>query len=194
MPYTEDNSPIPPDAGQTNNSAANFPAPNHGHAIALAVTLATVAVLLIVIITYFTIRMRRAKSDLEQGRGSNINTSALRNSILDPRHPASHITPYSMREPYRSKMRIALRRQDGAWDFADPESPFTPSGVADPVPSPVSPSTSMRSTVRIHVTEERQKRNRGRDTGTRNVRELEPPPPAYRPEDHPDEGITDGKH
>jgi len=193
MPYTQDDPPTPPSTVQPNNSTTNFPPPNHGHTVALAVTLAIVVVLLLAILTYFTIRMRRPKADPDQSRESNINTSMLRNSILDPRHPASHITPYSMREPYRSKMRIALRRQDGAWDFADPESPFTPTGVADPVPSPVTPSTSMRSTIRVQFAPEHPKRSR-RDVGSRNVRELEPPPPAYRPEDHSDEGFIDGKN
>lgn len=89
---------------------------------------------------------------------------------------------------------MALRRQDGAWDFADPESPFTPDGIEDPVPSPISPSKSMRSTVNVQVAEERLKRNRVGEAGSGNVGELEPPPPAYRPEDHLEEGYTDRKH
>jgi hypothetical protein len=87
MPSQDD-----PTATQT-----NFPTPTSGHAVALAVTLSLVGVLLLVGITFFTVRMRRARSEEEQQmrEGVNVNNSPRRSTVLDPRHPASHITPFS---------------------------------------------------------------------------------------------------
>lgn len=89
--------------------------------------------------------------------------------------------PRSLANKPGSKMRIARRREDGAWDFEDPEAPFTPNGVNDPAPSPLSPSPSMRSTTNGKAAEALAERDRRRDTSSSGVSAVEPPPPAYNP-------------
>jgi hypothetical protein len=93
MSDSQDDSPISvPTATPT-----TFPTPQSGHVVALAVTLSLVGVLLIAGITFFTVRMRRARSEQEQQmrEEENGNSSPRRSTVLDPRHPASHITPFS---------------------------------------------------------------------------------------------------
>jgi hypothetical protein len=92
MGYSQDNAPTP-SQGDPSTTPSDFPVPKNGHAAALAVTLSLVGVLLIVGITFFTVRMRRARS-VQQEMERSVNNSPRKSMILDPRHPASHITPY----------------------------------------------------------------------------------------------------
>ena len=88
-------------------------------------------------------------------------------------------------------MRIARRRQDGAWVFEDPQSPFTPEGIADPSPSPLSSATSTpRFAGHSKFAEAQAERDRRRDTSGSGVSALGPPPPAYHPSDTSDGGYT----
>jgi len=199
MPYTQDNSPSTSGQDQPANSTTIFPTPKHGHIVALVVTLALVAILMVAVIAYFSTRMRRANSQQDPSRQTNTTRDS---AVFDIRHPASHITPFSMCQPDSAPtrfntMRIAVRRHDGAWDFADPEAPFTPTGVTDPLlspVSPVSPSISVRSTIKEKIAEARADRSRRRETTNSHTSGLEPPPPAYRPEDHSNEGYPNGKN
>ena len=76
-------------------------------------------------------------------------------------------------------MRIALRRPDGAWHFADSRTPFTPTGVSeiDVVPSPISTIASRGfpplAAPRLPSTKE-QEASYSNYNHTHN-----PPPPAY---------------
>jgi len=187
MSDSQDDTPI----SEPTATPTNFPSPQRGHAVALAVTLSLVGVLLIAGITFFTVRMRRARSEQEQqGRDEeNGNSSPRRSTVLDTRHPASHITPFSNHQP-GTNMRIARRRVDGAWDFEDPESPFEPQGIADPSPHPLSASLSQRSTIRSNKTASNTECDHRRETDSSGVSRFEPPPPAYHSEVHSDEGYT----
>lgn len=82
-------------------------------------------------------------------------------------------------------MRIATRRADGAWQFSNSRTPFTPSGVSDLDISPSSPSTSFRSP--HPLTKEQESKlaamERERHKGDDDY-DMEPgpdvvPPPAY---------------
>lgn len=59
-------------------------------------------------------------------------------------------------------MRLAIRRPDGAWDFTDPSQPFTPTGVSDICPSPMSSTATLISS---------SKRRRGSTTTRSTVQE-----------------------
>lgn len=80
-------------------------------------------------------------------------------------------------------MRIALRRPDGAWHFADSRTPFMPTGVndIDVLPSPTSSSASLLSlNVKIPSNKEREAMAardlyKGHDPESVAI----PPPPAY---------------
>lgn len=72
--------------------------PASGHKVALGVTLAVVGVLLVIAATFFTVRMRRAKAeqDVELSKDEKLVPLPARtkSTILDPRHPATRITPF----------------------------------------------------------------------------------------------------
>jgi len=182
MSFSQDNSPAEP--SQENSTPTNFPAPRSGHVVALGVTLSLVGVLLIAGITFFTVRMRRARLVQANHRREEDNASR-KSAVLDPRHPASHITPFS-----GGSMRIAHRRLDGAWDFEEPTTSFEPQGVADPAPQPTGAS-SRRSTIKSTFEEGTSKWDHRRNT---NNSGLDPPPPAYHSSDHQsDEGYINQK-
>lgn len=180
-----------------------------GHAVALGVTLGVVGSLLVVGISYFIIRMRRAKS--KQGGQSaeekHLYSVGRKSTLLDTRHPATHITPFSseytafmlgIRERNRipvdhtpgANMRVARRRQDGAWDFEEPQTPITPGSVSDVCPSPISPTASPGLTGDSKFEEAQAERELRRDTSGSNISAMGPPPPAYHPDDYPNAGCT----
>jgi hypothetical protein len=208
MDYTPDNAPAVPSSDTPATMPTAFPAPKHGHAVALAVTLSLVGVLLVIGITLFIMRMRRARLGQEQQGTDEHDASFLtrKSTILDPRHPASHINPFNsellifcglplkfhVSDPVDHKpgtMRIARRRVDGAWDFEDPEAPFHPHGVGDPSPVPPGPLSSKPSTIKSKVTQSKAERDRRRDTNS-SLCGLEAPPPAYHREHQSDDGYA----
>lgn len=97
-------------------------------------------------------------------------------------------------------MRIAFRRPDGAWHFADSRTPFTPEGVndIDVLPSLPSASTSVDSfNFKIPSNKEREVKaarnlskrydsDYGFSTKTTTV-----PPPAYQCESYSDHSDGD---
>lgn len=128
--------------------------------------LGTLAFILLVGIVLITLRVRRrAKDDGEKAVGPFQGTA-----VLDKSHPAARIVPFGTpgaeghyfrkfpsflmqqisnrciigHAPGKS-MRLAIRRPDGAWDFTDPSEPFTPTGVSDVQPSPMSSTTNLVS-------------------------------------------------
>jgi len=88
-------------------------------------------------------------------------------------------------------MRIAFRRPDGAWHFADSRTPFTPLGVNDieVLPSPTSSSASLfYFNAKIPSNKEREAKT-ARDLYKGHNPEFDfeissivPPPPAYHRE------------
>lgn len=77
-------------------------------------------------------------------------------------------------------MRIATRRPDGAWQFSDPQAPFTPTGVSeiDVLPSPSSSTASMLPP-RSHRKEREAAREARKEYDRDYDLDLNPPPPAY---------------
>ncbi|KAL0955553.1 hypothetical protein HGRIS_001792 [Hohenbuehelia grisea] len=126
--------------------------------VILGATLGVIGALLIALIIFLTARFRVGKTaddyDVEptktadQGPGPGAWARAARKSMrirtITPPSPAtSRITPFGSpvgeRPPPRhafthrpgENMRIARRRSDGAWQFSDTRSPFSPSGVSE---------------------------------------------------------------
>jgi hypothetical protein len=180
MSLTPNSGSVPP----PDPSSSSYPVPASGHKVALGVTLAVVGVLLIAATTYFTVRMRRAKPDQDMELSEDEKRVQLpvrtKSTIIDPRPPSSL---FDIHEP-GTNMRIARRRQDGAWEFEDPEGSFTLEGVDDPSPSPLSPTASVLSQSKVsRYLEAKSERDDKRDTSPSAVSYLEPPPPAYYPDD-----------
>jgi len=68
-------------------------------------------------------------------------TGPYQGTVIQPDHPAAEIAPFGNPQSGATgprfkhipgeDMRIAVRRPDGAWHFADSQTPFEPSGVKD---------------------------------------------------------------
>lgn len=83
-------------------------------------------------------------------------------------------------------MRIAFRRPDGAWHFADSRTPFTPAGVheIDVLPSNTTSSTSLSSSFHLKIPSNKERESiAARDLYKGCDPELgflhEPTPPTY---------------
>ncbi|KAG5644310.1 hypothetical protein DXG03_008728 [Asterophora parasitica] len=123
-------------------------------------------------------RRRLSKGSKEHGSESFISPGTR----LDRSHPAARITPFGhpggetprFNHTPGSDMRIATRRADGAWDFADPRGPFTPTGVGelDVCPSPSSSTGMLPPRIRTNLKDQEFK-------VSRYDVEINPPPPAY---------------
>lgn len=110
----------------------------------VGIILGVVAVLVIGGIVCVTMRSKRRQLNTE-------DLGPFHGTVIDRDHPAAKIMPFgsASRESPRyhnnpgSDMRIAIRRPDGGWDFADSGAPFTPQGVSELDVTP-SPSSSRR--------------------------------------------------
>ncbi|KAJ7727362.1 hypothetical protein B0H16DRAFT_257242 [Mycena metata] len=96
------------------------------------IIIAIVAVLLLVSLMLFVLRFRRQTKKKFNGKEVQAGETVSRT------HPAAlMITPAEGKGTPRfvhtpgTNMRIASRRSDGAWEFADPRAPFTPAIIAD---------------------------------------------------------------
>lgn len=153
----------------------------------VGVVLGVAAALLIAGVIYTTLRMKRRRSTTTNVDGSESFVSPPLGTSVDHYHPAARITPFGspggetprFKHTPGADMRIAMRRPDGAWHFADPRSPFTPSGVSeiDVLPSPSS-STGMLPP-RVRMKEHEAKASRDLRYGYDYDIDLNPPPPAY---------------
>lgn len=137
-------------SSSASSSASTSPASSHDpRFIAVGVVLGIFGLILLVVILVFTLRVR--KRQIKAGeKSAGPYHGAM---VLDKSHPATKIRPFgtpvteghSFRHIPGQDMRIAIRRPDGAWDFADPSEPFTPYGVSDVCPSPTSATSLITS-------------------------------------------------
>jgi len=203
---TQENGPAKTRSASTTPTTFPSPTSSGGHAVALGVTLGLVGMLIAGAITYFVVRMRRLRAEehhTQGGEEKHLRSAGRKSTVLDTRHPASRVTPFSNHTP-GANMRIARRRQDGAWVFEEPSSPnspFTPEGISDPNPIHPAPSTAPSSTTSSPrwpgqpgyskfaeaqaETDARRERDARRDTARSSVT-IGPPPPAYYPDDSSD--------
>ncbi|KIK05834.1 hypothetical protein K443DRAFT_674880 [Laccaria amethystina LaAM-08-1] len=137
------------------SSKPNDASPKNDSRTLITITILSIAAFLLIgYIVYLTLRLKRRQlaESTEAGGGGH---GPYHGAPADGSHIASRISPFAsestspggvvprfQRTP-GSDMRIAIRRPDGAWHFADSRTPFTPSGVSDidVIPSPSS-STS----------------------------------------------------
>lgn len=180
MSSTYYNVPSSSSTSASSSSGQDTP-PNDGRMTIVGVVLGIVGCLLIAGVVYATLRVKRKRSapgDPDSFISSSTGTK------LDRTHPAARITPFGAPggETPRFKhtpglgMRVAVRRPDGAWDFTDPQRPFTPSGLTeiDAVPSP---SSSVKPFL-LNGRSKEQEYMFSRDAYERDY-DLNPPPPAY---------------
>ncbi|CAA7260347.1 unnamed protein product [Cyclocybe aegerita] len=158
------------------------------------VILAIVATFLIAFIIWLTLRVKRRQSNGE-------SSGPYQGTVMNQDHPASSITPFGAGGPHAGRkapqfthtpgedMRIAVRRPDGAWHFADSRTPFTPTGVQDidVLPSPMSSSVSLLSLLPHQPLSKKAQEARSYGKGYDSdidfeVRRTVPPPPAYHRE------------
>lgn len=83
-------------------------------------------------------------------------------------------------------MRIAVRRPDGAWQFTDPSTPFTPVGVSDLEAAPVSAASSQffpfssRYAAPSKEKEVEDAKKASKEDPFNDYDSIVPPPPAYQ--------------
>ncbi|KAJ7166413.1 hypothetical protein C8R43DRAFT_194543 [Mycena crocata] len=118
---------------------------------AIPIAITAIAILLLSSIMLLTFHFRRQNK-------KNIDSVAVRKGrevqegeVVSRTHPAAlMITPAEGKGTPRfvhtpgTNMRIATRRSDGAWEFADPRAPFMPAIIADATddPRPLSRNSS----------------------------------------------------
>jgi len=165
-------SPTPPPSGSSGN-----------HTV-IGVVLGIVGILVLGVVVFAVLRLRRR-------RPSEHDSKPFTPSVIGLNHPATRITPFGspavetprFRHTPGAEMRIATRRPDGAWQFADPEAPFTPSGVSDLESSPASSHTTLPpASSRTNLLKEKESKSareirKGYDRFDSS--EVELPPPAY---------------
>ncbi|KAJ7037704.1 hypothetical protein C8F04DRAFT_394186 [Mycena alexandri] len=113
--------------------ASSGPSPSpKASAPVVPIIVAVVAVILLVFLMLFVLRFRRQTKKKFNGKEVQPGETVSRT------HPAAlMITPAEGKGTPRfvhtpgTNMRIASRRSDGAWEFADPRAPFTPAIIAD---------------------------------------------------------------
>lgn len=142
----------PASAASASSSAIDSVSAHDPRNTVIGVVLGILALVLLLGVAFITLRVRRRQSggDHERGPFQGI-------AVWDKAHPAARIIPFGTpgteghtyyRHAPGKDMRIAIRRPDGAWDFTDPNEPFTPSGVSDLQPSPASSRTTFFSTIK----------------------------------------------
>lgn len=161
----------------TPSQSATESSQNDTRVSTVGILLTVVGVLLIAGVVFMTLHMKRRRCP-NNVNGANSFTSPPLGRVLESSHPAARISPFGSPGPRfqhtpGSEMRIALRRPDGAWEFADPQTPFTSSGISAPE-ALHSPSTaSMLSPKARKKDYETYGYDRDYDF------DLSPPPPAY---------------
>lgn len=161
------------------------------------VILGIIGAFLVAFVLYITLRLKRRQSNGE-------DSGPYQGTVMHSDHPAAQITPFAegngrgaghgpkFHHNPGEDMRIALRRPDGAWHFADSRTPFTPAGVSDidVLPSPMSSSTSLASySSRLPLKSKKSQEARtARDDFELSSPIVAPPPAYHEPcQDHFDE-------
>ncbi|KAG5651305.1 hypothetical protein H0H81_009130 [Sphagnurus paluster] len=179
----------------TPSQSATESSQNDTRVSTVGILLTVVGVLLIAGVVFMTLHMKRRRCP-NNVNGANSFTSPPLGRVLESSHPAARISPFGspgprFRTPAQtlfgnfssvnlllehtpgSEMRIALRRPDGAWEFADPQTPFTSSGISAPEALHSPSIASMLSPKARKKDYETYGYDRDYDF------DLSPPPPAY---------------
>ncbi|KIY61421.1 hypothetical protein CYLTODRAFT_447710 [Cylindrobasidium torrendii FP15055 ss-10] len=155
--------------------------------------MAVLGIVLVGVIMYCTRRFQKKKAAEAEAAGEADKSI----ETLESGHPARRITPFWASTQVNpagdgprfvhvpgADMRIALRRDDGSWQFESPRAGFNPEGVAEAVPSPTTSShTRTASRTSAHMLGS-TKGGFSRKKGFESEYEFEPapdvlPPPAY---------------
>lgn len=144
-----------------------------------------VVIFLAALLAWFLIRRRR-RVQVDVARP--LDHSGGRELTVAPSHPAARVTPFSVNlngEPTGPQfnhqpgqgMRIAHRRDDGGWDFVDPNAPPTPFTAF-----PSSSRSSLTSTLASYSTFGKKEKLKPGELTTRGFVEADAlglAPPAY---------------
>ncbi|KAJ6550663.1 hypothetical protein DFH09DRAFT_1168647 [Mycena vulgaris] len=127
--------------------------PSKTPSLAIPIAIVAIVILLLVSIMLLTFHFRRQnkkKSSAAQRKGREVQAG----ETVSRAHPAAlMITPAEGKGTPRfvhtpgTNMRIATRRADGAWEFADPRAPFTPAIIADAADAVPSRNSSAATSV-----------------------------------------------
>ncbi|KAJ6451644.1 hypothetical protein C8R45DRAFT_946188 [Mycena sanguinolenta] len=120
---------VPPSPSPSSSPKAPTPP-----TLPIAVTVIAVFVLVSVMVLTFHFRKKKISAAAQARKGREVQPGEIVSRV----HPAAlMITPANGEGTPRfvhtagTNMRVATRRPDGAWEFADSRAPFTPSIIAD---------------------------------------------------------------
>ncbi|KAF7357438.1 hypothetical protein MSAN_01339800 [Mycena sanguinolenta] len=119
---------------QPSPSASSSPKASTSPTLPIAVTVIAVLVLVSVMLLTLHFRKKKISAAAQARKGREVRPGEVVSRV----HPAAlMITPANGEGTPRfvhtagTNMRVATRRPDGAWEFADSRAPFTPSIIAD---------------------------------------------------------------
>ncbi|KAJ6602221.1 hypothetical protein B0H10DRAFT_663399 [Mycena sp. CBHHK59/15] len=135
--------PATPSSASPSPSSSSAPSNAPSHAIPVAI--AAIAVLFLVSLMLLALHFRRQNKKKTSAAQTRKGREVHAGETVSRTHPAAlMITPAEGKGTPRfvhtpgTNMRIATRRADGAWEFADPRAPFTPAIIADAADAPPS--------------------------------------------------------
>ncbi|KAJ7766507.1 hypothetical protein DFH07DRAFT_343973 [Mycena maculata] len=124
---------VPSSSPSPSSTPANAPS-----SAVIPITISVIAVVLLVSLMFITLHFRRKNNKSISAAQARKGREAQPGETVSRPHPAAlMITPAEGKGTPRfvhtpgTNMRIATRRPDGAWEFADPRAPFTPAIIAD---------------------------------------------------------------
>ncbi|KIJ11895.1 hypothetical protein PAXINDRAFT_15227 [Paxillus involutus ATCC 200175] len=197
MPFTDAND-LSPEPTAIPSDPPTYSPPTDGNMAAVAVTVGIVGVFMFTLITWLVLRLRRSPS-------SQIGFST---SPPKPVRPVSDISISDRFRPsfapseasskfgfMRKSLRLAHQRDDGSWDFADPdpipgskESPFVSYTMPKQRPPPLSPTTPTSPTWSSYSPRSKRSSTQKDEFSPRTPSTpstpgtfdfIEPPPPVY---------------
>ncbi|KAJ7081588.1 hypothetical protein B0H15DRAFT_803586 [Mycena belliarum] len=144
--------PVPPSSSPSIHSEASAKAPSRALPIAIALVASVLLLVAIMLLSFYLRRRTKQKASAAPARkGREVQPGE---TVSRPHPAALMITPAEGKGTPRfvhtpgTNMRIASRRPDGAWEFADPRAPFAPAIIADDA-RPLSRNSSATSTFEL---------------------------------------------
>ncbi|KAH7883449.1 hypothetical protein F5I97DRAFT_247278 [Phlebopus sp. FC_14] len=180
MPFTDAADTPEPTPTSVPSNPPTYSPPKNGEVAGVAVTVGVVGVIMFALITWLVLRLR-GKPSSSTSEETGFSPSAKRGSSmterLRPSFASASPSEASSRFGFiRKPLRLVHQREDGSWDFSDPDP------IKEPL-SPLSPSTAQkpRTNMKRSSTYKDEYGPRTPPTpGTPPLFEsIEPPPPAY---------------
>ncbi|KAK7023046.1 hypothetical protein R3P38DRAFT_2957225 [Favolaschia claudopus] len=125
-----------PSVQPSSTSTPSSSSASHSSTLPIVITIVAIVLLLAAMLVAFHFRRRSNKKQSSTAAGVRKGREVQAGETVSRTHPSALMisdgkgSPRFVHTP-GTNMRIATRRPDGAWEFADPRAPFTPALIAD---------------------------------------------------------------